>query len=144
MTKTEKIKFLRITFKPLSELINDSKEALKEYFETGKPCIQPKDLFMWASVEAYQKFMSDQKYSILAAIYKFKPKSVYQLSKILGRAQQNVARDCTLLAGHGFIKFKAAKGSRKSKAPVLAFDYNAIIVFLPNVSYQIAFEQTAA
>ena len=87
--------------------------------------------------------MNDQKYTILAAIYKYHPRSVYQLAKILNRAQQNVARDCDLLEGHGFIKFEASTNGRKVKAPRLAFDYNAVVVCLPSVTYKVEFEEAA-
>ena len=87
--------------------------------------------------------MSDQKYTILAAIYKYHPQSVYQLAKILNRAQQNVARDCDLLEGHGFIKFNESEDGRKVKSPQLAFDYNAIMVCLPSVTYKVEFEEAA-
>ena len=87
--------------------------------------------------------MSNQKYTILAAIYKDQPQSVYQLAKMLNRAQQNVARDCDLLAAHGFIRFKEGGSARKTKAPKLAFDYNAILIHLPVVTYKVEFEVAA-
>ena len=105
--------------------------------------IQRKNNLIWASPEAYQQFMSDQKYAILAVIIKHKPQSVYQLAKILNRAQQNVARDCDLLEGHGFIKFEQSEDGRKAKVPLLAFDYNAIMVCLPSVTYKVEFEEAA-
>lgn len=83
----------------------------------GKKSLQDKDVRLWASVEAYQKFMTGQKHAILAAIYRHQPQSVYQLAKILNRAPQNVARDCSIRAGHKFIKFVESKDGRKTKAP---------------------------
>ena len=118
-------------------------QAVKEAVQHRKKSIQSKDVLVWSSVEAYQQFMSDQKYTILAAVYKYKPQSVYQLAKILNRAQQNVARDCDLLAGHGFIRFEEGQEGRKTKAPRLAFDYNGILVHLPSVTYQVGFEEVA-
>jgi predicted transcriptional regulator len=139
-----KIKFLKITFESLEDFKARTAKALEEAINTGKKSIQKKDTLIWSSVEAYQQFMSDQKYTILAAIYKHQPQSVYQLAKLLNRAQQNVARDCDMLALHGFIKFEEEGDGRKTKAPRLAFDYNAILVQLPSLSYKIAFENEAA
>jgi predicted transcriptional regulator len=138
-----KIKSLKITFESLDNFMDKSSMALREALHGKKKSIQKKDILVWASVEAYQQFMSDQKYTILAAIHKFKPQSVYQLAKILNRAQQNVARDCDLLEGHGFIKFDELEGGRKTKIPRLAFEYNAIVVCLPIVTYKIEFEAAA-
>ena len=139
-----KIKPLKITFESISDFKTRTKKALEVVVKHRKKSIQPKDTLIWASVEAYQQFMSDQKYTILAAIYKYDPQSVYQLAKILNRAQQNVARDCDLLEKHGFITFKEAEGGRKMKSPKLAFDYNAILVHLPSVTYKVEFEDAAA
>jgi predicted transcriptional regulator len=138
-----KIKPLKITFESLDDFAARTMLEIQDAIENEVKYIQKKDVQIWASVEAYQKFMSDQKYSILAAIYKHRPSSVYQLAKILDRAQQNVARDCEFLAGHGFIRFSKSTAGRQTKAPRLAFDYNAILVCLPSVSYRVEFEQAA-
>jgi predicted transcriptional regulator len=138
-----KLKPLKITFESLDSFQAKANKAVREAIERRKSSIQHKDVLLWSSVEAYQQFMSDQKYTILAAIYKYHPSSVYQLAKILNRAQQNVARDCDLLAGHGFIRFEEAEKGRKSKAPNLAFDYNAIMVHMPRVTYKVGLDEAA-
>ena len=137
-----KIKPLKITFESVNSFAAKSTALLKDALNHTNT-IQKKDILVWSSVESYQKFMSDQKYTILAAIYKFHPQSVYQLAKILNRAQQNVARDCDLLEGHGFIKLIETEDGRKMKAPKLSFDYNAILVCMPSISYKIEFEEVA-
>ena len=139
-----KIKPLEITFEALHDFKSRTRNALTEATLKRKQSIQPKHVLVWESVGAYQQFMSDQKYTILAAIYKFRPQSVYQLAQILNRAQQNVARDCDLLAAHGFIRFEESEEARRAKAPRLAFNYNAILVRLPVVTYRVAFDQAAA
>jgi len=139
-----KIKPLKIVFEGIEQFKNRVKKKIDLAVTTGNASVQSKDTLIWASVEQYQKFMSDQKYAILAAVYNYQPKSVYQLAKILGRAQQNVARDCELLYGHGFIRFEGSVGGRKTKAPRLAFSYNCIEVHLPAVTYKIEFVLRAA
>ena len=138
-----KIKPLKITFESIDTFAVKSRTALQNAIQIKKSAVQKKDVLVWASVEAYQQFMSDQKYTILAVIYKYRPQSVYQLAKILNRAQQNVARDCDLLERHGFIKFEQSENGRKVKAPQLIFDYNAIIVYLQSVTYKVEFEEAA-
>lgn len=138
-----KIKPLIITFESLEDFSERSKQAFNDAVKFKKKSIQRKDTLVWVSPEAYQQFMNDQKYAILAVIIKYKPQSVYQLAKILNRAQQNVARDCDLLEGHGFIKFKNSEEGRKTKIPQLIFDYNAIMVCLPSVTYKVEFEEAS-
>ncbi len=138
------VKKLRIFFESLDDFATRSKRELKGALKSKRRIVQKKDELIWSSVEAYQQFMSDQKYAILAAIRKYAPPSVYQLAKILGRAQQNVARDCELLAGHGFIRFEESNDKRGSKAPMLIYDYSVIEVHLPRVMYKVAFDSRAA
>ena len=138
-----KIRPLKINFESMDSFMARSRKAVQAAVQSKKKSVREKDVLVWASVEAYQQFMSDQKYTILAAIYKYHPQSVYQLAKILNRAQQNVARDCELLEGHGFIKFEESESGRKTKSPHLAFDYNAIMVYLPSVTYKVEFEEAA-
>lgn len=128
----------------MDDFMARSRRDLKEVLKNRKPIATSKDTLTWASVESYQQFMSDQKYTILAAIHKYEPQSVYQLAKMLNRAQQNVARDCDLLAGHGLIKFYESKDGRKTKAPRLIFNYNSIEIHLPIVTYRIEFKDEAA
>lgn len=139
-----KAKFLKITFESLENFEARTRRALGDAVQKNKKSIQRKDTLIWSSVEAYQQFMSDQKYTILAAICKYRPQSVYQLAKLLNRAQQNVARDCDALAAHGFIKFNEGVGGRKTKAPRLVFDYQAILVQLSTLTYKVEFENRAA
>lgn len=139
-----KIKPLKITFESIDDFMVLGRKQLQEAMRHRKSINQPRNTLIWTSVESYQQFMSDQKYTILAAIHKFDPQSVYQLAKILGRAQQNVARDCDLLAGHGFIKFEKTEDGRKTKVPRLSFGYNSIEVHLPSVTYKVEFTERAA
>lgn len=138
------MKTLKIVFEPMELFFQRAEKALGDSLSKRKKFIQKKDIRIWSSVEAYQQFMSDQKYAILAAIAQYQPHSVYQLAKILGRAQQNVARDCELLAEHEFIRLIENSMGRKTKAPRLFFDYSGIEIQLPQVSYTVEFKRTAA
>jgi predicted transcriptional regulator len=137
---------LVIRFQSIDDFASESKKQLAEVEKSKgkKSFIQPKNLTLWDSVESYQRFMSDQKYAILATIYNHKPKSVYQLAKLLDRAQPNVSRDCDALAGHGFIVLEESGGARGGLIPKLSFDYNAIIVELPSVKYKVVFDDEDA
>lgn len=142
-----KIKPLIIKFQPIKDFASGSQAKLKNITKNkGKTTsfVQPQNHLIWDSVESYQRYMSDQKYAILATIYKHKPQSIYQLAKLLERAQPNVARDCDSLSGHGFIFFEESGSNRGGLIPRLSFDYNAIVVELPSVKYKIEFEEAAA
>jgi predicted transcriptional regulator len=142
-----KIKPLRIVFESLNEFMERAERKLQKAVKAQKPQKpqkRPQDELRFASVAAYQQVMSDQKYAILAAIYRHCPQSIYQLAKILGRTTQNVIRDCRVLEGHGFIRFEEVGDRRKTKVPRLAFNYNAIVICMPSVTYKVEFEDDAA
>ena len=139
-----KIKPLKIIFESFDDFMDRAEGKIKRATKTGKAQKSPKNELRFASVTAYQQVMSDQKYAILAAIYRHNPPSIYQLAKILGRTTQNVIRDCKVLAGHGFIEFAELGDGRKTKVPRLAFDYNTLVICMPNVTYKIEFEDEAA
>jgi predicted transcriptional regulator len=138
-----KLKPLIIKFESIEEIATSMKKKVEEAIRTGVPSIQPKNVKTWTSIESYQRFMTSQKYAILACIAMNRPPSIYQLAKMLGRAQQNVARDCEALAGHGFIRFSGPKDGRKPKVARLSFDYNAIVVCLPAAAYTVEFGRAA-
>lgn len=139
-----KIKPLKIVFESFDDFMDHAEKKLKKAVKSGKPQKCAQNELRFASVTAYQQIMSDQKYAILAAIYKHRPQSIYQLAKILGRTTQNVIRDCRVLEGHGFITFEETGDNRKTKIPRLIFDYNAIVIYMPSLTYKVAFEDDAA
>lgn len=139
-----RIKPLKIVFESRDDFMDRAEKKLKKAVQGGKAQKRPKNELRFASVTAYQQVMSDQKYAILAAIYKHNPPSIYQLAKILGRTTQNVIRDCRVLEGHGFITFEEVGDGRKTKVPRLAFDYNAIVIYMPSITYKVEFEDDAA
>ena len=90
-----KIKTLKIRFESFQDFTDRSKTDLAKVLKNKKQTfIQNKNEMVWTSVETFQLFMTNQKLTILAAIYTHKPSSVYQLAKLLNRSQPNVARDC--------------------------------------------------
>jgi predicted transcriptional regulator len=138
-----KIKPLKIVFESLDDFMDRVEKKLAKAVQTRKAQKRSENVLRFVSVAAYQQVMSDQKYAILATIYKHTPQSIYQLAKLLGRPTQNVIRDCNILEGHGFIAFDEIGDSRKTKAPKLAFDYNAIVIYMPSVTYKVEFEDAA-
>lgn len=117
------------------ESLKNFKARVTKALKTKTPSISKKNILVWASVTEYQKFMTEQKLAILAAIVNKKPGSIYQLAQLVDRDFANVQRDCVALAGHGFIELEDAGDTKKSKAPRLAFDYNRIEIHMPQVTY---------
>lgn len=96
-----KIKKVIIEIRPL-------KEALKEFAEVfGKvkkgEKVTPKRGVGFSDVNSFRRFFSKKRMELLSAIKHKKPKSVYQLAKILNRQYKNVYDDVELLEELGLI-----------------------------------------
>lgn len=127
----KKTKILKIQFQSWDSF----KEKMTKAFKDKKVSKTKSDTIIFSSVNEYQKFMTEQKLSILAVIANKSPSSIYQLAKILDRDFGNVQRDCVTLASHGFLKLEESDDPRNSKIPKLSFEYGSIIVEMPSVSY---------
>lgn len=130
---------LEIHFKSFRDFIDEAKTALS----TRTPLIQPKHIIYFEFVEGFRNFMTMQKVEILTVIYNCKPKTIYELAKIVDRDFAGVSRDCTALSTTGFIRLKKTKDAKGSKKPELSFPYKYISVLLPRSPYQIEFKDVA-
>ena len=132
-------KALTIKFQSLEEL----KKELLELPLTKKGYIQPEDVLLFESLNGFRNFMTLQKLELLAVISATKPKSVYELAKMVNRAIATVQKDCSSLANSGFIVFEKEKGGRRTLAPRLKFNYDRIIVEMPEHPYELSFKAAA-
>ena len=83
----------------------------------------------FSDVKLLRNLLSNEKARILHTLKKQKPKSIYQLAKLLGRDFKSVREDIKVLEKFGFIEFHAGKtGKRESLIPVLAIDKMEIVV----------------
>lgn len=128
-------KAMTVTFKGLVELEKDLLGAAKK----KAPKVQPKDVVYFDNIASLRSFMTLQKIEILTLIAAARPKSVYELTQMLDRGLAPVQKDCQMLESAGFIKFEKEKGGRGSLKPKLVFDYNRIVVELPEHPYELQF-----
>lgn len=130
---------LTIKFKSLEQW----KTELLELPKTKKGYIQPKDVIIFDSLNSFRNFMTLQKLELLTIVATAKPKSVYELAKMLGRALGPVQNDCNSLESLTFIVFVKEKSGRKTIMPKLRFNYDTIIVELPDHHYELSFKAAA-
>lgn len=82
--------------------------------KTKKTDYNPED------IELLRKLFSNQKTRILYTLKQKKPKSIYDLAKMLKRDFKSVYKDLKFLERFGFIEFFSEKnGNRESLKPVL-------------------------
>ncbi len=128
-------KAMVVSFKGLSDLKIDLMTAVK-----GKKSIQPKNAIYFDTPQSFRNFMTLQKLELLGLIAYAEPKSIYDLAKMVNRALAAVQKDCQMLERSGFIKFNKEKGGRGAIVPKLSFNYDRIIVQLPEHPYSLRIE----
>lgn len=119
-------KYLHIKFSTLDTLGAEIKKAMK----SKAPMKNRGKEIRFETHASFMNFLFPHKFSLLIAIKIEKPKSLYQLAKIVGRQQNAVLRDCDELEAFGFIVYEPGE-SRNSKVPKLKFDYEGILVHDP-------------
>ncbi len=75
------------------------------------------------SISQLRKLLSNEKSRLLHTLKIKKPKSIYELAKLLGRDFKSVSDDIKLLESFGFIELIAEKtGNRERLKPILIID----------------------
>ncbi len=130
---------LKIQFKSLDDL----EKELLALPESNYRYIQPKDVIIFESINGFRNFMTMQKLEILTMIAFAKPKSIYELAKMVERSLAPVQKDCQTLCDTGFITLVKEKNGRQSLRPKLKFDYDTIIVETSSHPYELSFKIAA-
>lgn len=88
-----------------------------------------KNAYDSSDVSLLKQLLSKEKARILYVLKNNKPKSIYELAKILGRDFKSVRDDLKLLEKFGFIEFYETKnGKRRSLTPNLIVNQVNVVV----------------
>ncbi len=83
----------------------------------------------FSDMKLLRTLLSNEKARILYTLKIQKPKSIYELAKLLKRDLKSVRQDIKLLKRFGFIEFHSyKKGNRHSLSPVLIVDRLELII----------------
>ena len=96
-----KIKKVIVEIKPLKEKLNEFAKVFEKVKKEEK--IMPKRSVGFSDINSFRSFFSKKRMELLHAIKHKKPKSIYQLAKLLNREYKNVYDDVILLEELGLI-----------------------------------------
>jgi len=122
-----KVKRIDIGIKRLEDSLRDFVQVWKN-IETGKRVRKEKGTY-FDSIDDIRAVLTNNRLMILKAIKENKPKSVYELSKMLRRNLKNVNQDLKLLADIGLVTLEATKTDKKRIMPHV--DYAKITLEIP-------------
>ncbi len=107
--------------KIIVKTIENTKQEWKEALEGRRKGIQKNDEIIFTSLEAVARVFSKGRMEILRAVIQDRPKSIYELAKLLKRDFKNVHTDVKLLADIGLLDLKETGNSRNGLIPLAKF-----------------------
>ena len=114
--------------------IKGLRESLKEFADTWKSLeagrkVKEHEGIYFDSIDNMRAILTNNRLLILKTIREHKPKSVYELAKILGRDLKNVNQDLKLLSEIGLVTLERRETDKKRIMPHV--DYSTILLEIP-------------
>lgn len=122
-----RIKKIDIGIKGLKESLKDFAETWKK-LESGKKVKKEEGIY-FDSIDTMRAVLTNKRLQVLKAIREYKPSSVYELAKILGRDLKNVNQDLKLLSEIGLVTLEKTEMDKKRIVPHV--DYAKILLEIP-------------
>jgi len=114
------VKNTRIGIKSIKESLDEFKNYWKK-IENGKR-IEKKEALYFENTSALRSALTTKRIELLRTITEHKPKSIYELAKILKRDIKNVNDDIKLLSKLGLLELKRSKTDKERLEPVVGYD----------------------
>lgn len=115
-----KVKEIRVVVRPMEEDLEEIVDALKRV-ERGEEFHEEK--IVVENLDVLRKILTPERLRILQVIRSEKPKSIYELAKLLDRDRAAVVRDLEYLQQLGLVEFEEERrGKRRSRKPVVPYD----------------------
>ncbi len=121
------IKKINIGIKSLNESLEDFADTWKK-LESGEKVKKEEGIY-FESIDAVRSVLTNNRLLILKTIKDKHPKSVYELSKMLGRNLKNVNQDLDMLLRIGLVELKKEKTNKNRVIPFV--NYNEIMFAIP-------------
>ena len=122
-----KVKKIDIGIKGLRESLEDFAETWKS-LGAGRRVKKHEGIY-FDSIDNMRAILTNNRLLILKVIREHKPKSVYELARILGRDLKNVNQDLKLLSEIGLITLERRETDKKRVMPHV--DYSKILLEIP-------------
>ena len=121
------VKKINIGIKSLNESLEDFADTWKK-LESGKKVKKEEGIY-FESIDAVRSVLTNNRLLILKTIKEKHPKSIYELSKMLGRNLKNVNQDLEMLLKIGLVELKKETTDKNRVTPFV--NYNEIMFAIP-------------
>ena len=99
-----KIKEIKVEVKPYQEELNELASKI-EKISKGK-VVKKEEKIIFNSISDLRKFLTPERIRLIQTIRRKKPKSVYELAKLLNRDRKSVTVDLDILKTIGLVELK--------------------------------------
>ena len=110
---------IKIEVRPFEESMNETIEVVKR-IEKGEKIKLNKIVFN--DVETLRSILTTERVRVLHCIKEKKPKSIYELAKMLDRNWRLVAKDVELLSNLGIVKLEKKEKPKEVIRPIVNFN----------------------
>lgn len=119
-------KTLTIRISPLDEGLKRFRETYKAV-EADRPVARREGVY-FTSLAAARNLLTPRRLALLRAVRTERPRSIYELAKIVGRDLKNVQDDVRTLERYGLVRVSQGRtiGKRQVKVPQAVFDEIAL------------------
>lgn len=118
MIRTKKLK---LNIEDTTEFKKKVKEELRE-IDKGKAKKLREDSISFQSLNQFRKFLTPKRLELLRVIRHKKPRSMYELAKLVNRTPENVNTDIKFLETLGFVELTRIKEIRRKLVPEVNYD----------------------
>lgn len=109
---------IKIEVKPFEESMNETINVIRR-IEKGEKIRLKKIVFN--NVETLRSILTTERVRVLHCIKEKKPKSIYELAKMLDRNWRLVAKDVELLSNLGIVKLEKSEKPKEAIRPIVNF-----------------------
>lgn len=117
-----KVKNIVVEVKSIEDTLKEAKDVM-EKIKKGRS-IEKKESISFRNIDVMRKVLTNKRLQLIKTIKKYKPNSIYELAKIVGRDAKSVNIDVKVLYKLGMIGLKKTDKKRENITPTV--EYNEI------------------
>ncbi len=119
-----KVKNIVVEVKSVEDTLKEVKEVMEKIKE-GQ-LVKKKESISFNNIDIMRKVLTNKRLELIKTIKKYKPKSIYQLAKMVKRDSKSVNVDLKILSNLGMVDLKSKEKGRENIVP--SVDYEEIDV----------------
>ncbi|NQV08414.1 hypothetical protein HQ529_01025 [Candidatus Woesearchaeota archaeon] len=120
-----KVKNIKIEIKPIDEFFKEAAIAMEKISKGEK--VTPQRKLGFHDINTFRNFFTPKRLELLSVIKRKKPKSIYELAKVVNRDLKSVNTDVKILHDHDLLELNKQKHKNRVRV-VPTFDFDKLVV----------------